>query len=582
MDDSPASRSHFLWQVPAKPVSVRLSLNVVDRLGAAVMEGFKAIPRRGLETGGLLLGSERRNGGGIVVEINDFEPLECEHVVGPSYLLSPADRRALEERIGWHKSGDGPAIVGFYRSHTRRDFALTVEDTDLMAAWFSRDSNVFLLLQSNGDAPPTAGFAIWEGRKIRSYVPYGKFEFARPSLMASGSIGGSRAPAPLAQSDDPEASAEAPNGWWSSLNMRMDWGWIAAAAIVIVTLLVGAMVRRDVRQPLASVPLGLSVKHDGGALRLLWNPNSSVVRSATRAELWIGDGGHQAKLDLNWTQLAGGSVVYWPQTGDVNFRLEVFSPYSHGSQSLRAVGAPRPTPTPAAVAEPPAPAPVAEPPAPAVLSTLVPPESPTGNPVDPALPQPDRVGDRDRGMDLPAENAATPARPLWTPAPVAPLPKAVPLPVPEAPSPKPPAPTATAALPAAVMLPERLPAADPLVRVEVEPATEARGSLLGRLVGRHPERAGFVPPSPAHRPSLAVPPNLRDRARREGVIDVRVYVDPAGKVEYAELETEASRVDPDLAALAVFSSRRWQFVPAHQGDRKVPGEVVLRYRFGTP
>jgi hypothetical protein len=589
MDMSPVSRSHFLWQVPAKPVSVRLSLDVVDRLGAAVMDGFRAIPRRGLETGGFLLGTEKRNGGGIIVEINDFEPLECEHAVGPSYLLSQADRRVLEERLDWHKAGDGPAVVGFYRGHTRREFALTVEDIDLMAAWFSRESNVFLLLQSNGDAPPTAGFAIWEGRKIRSHVPYGKFEFSRPSLTA-----GSRAPALLEQPAYPDALSEAPARWWSSLTTRIDWGWIAAAAIVIVTLLVAAMVRHDGRRPpLAAVPLGLDVKHDGAALRLLWNRDASIVRSATRGELWIGDGGHQAKLDLDWTQLSGGSLLYWPQTSDVNFRLEVFSPDSHGSESLRTVGTPKPTPFPESETEPPAPV---------ESSRLVPLAPPPGNPAPPSSQPLEQVGDRDRVINQPAEKAAAPpapapeafALPVSQPAPpgspvpaaaAASAPEAVSLPVPQPASLQSPAPPLRATLPAAVVLPEHLPAAaEPLVRVDVEPVTETKVGLLGRLpfVGKRSDKPGFVPPSPTHRPPLAVPPNLRSRARQEDQIDVRVYVDPAGRVEYAELETDASQVDPDLAALAVFSSRRWQFLPAHLGSRKVPGEVILRYRFGPP
>ena len=494
MDDSPASLA-YLWQVPAKPVSVRLSLNVVDRLGAAVMEGFKSIPRRGLETGGLLLGRERRNGDGIVVEIDDFEPLECEHAMGPSYLLSSADRRQLEQRIAWRKSRK-PAVVGFYRGHTRRDFALTVEDIDLMTAWFSRESNVFLLLHSNGGAPPTAGFAIWEGKKIRSNVPYGKFEFSRSSLMASGAVCASTPPARSPRTAALAALAEAAAKWWSSLTTRVDWGWIAAAAIVIVTLFVAAVHRRDVAQPLASVQ--------------------------------------------------------------------------------------RPTP----VREPaPVSAPELKPSAFAESSMPGPSGPPIRYQVDSSSQPPDGVGDRDRVMDRTAEKAPARTRRLWIPAPApppAPATSAALLPLPETPAPAPPPPSIGDALPAAVKLSERLPVAAPLVSVEVEPAGEPKSGLLGRLVGRRTDRAGFVPPTPVHRPSLVVPPNLRDRARRPSSIDVRVYVDPAGRVQYAELETEASSVDSDLAALAVFSARRWQFAPAHLGDRKVPGEVVLRYRFGTP
>src|ERR1051326_9515174 len=76
-----------VWEVPGKPVSVRLSPDVVGRLGLAVREGFRALPRRGLETGGLLLGVKREAANQVVVEIKDFEPIESEHAAGPSYLL---------------------------------------------------------------------------------------------------------------------------------------------------------------------------------------------------------------------------------------------------------------------------------------------------------------------------------------------------------------------------------------------------------------------------------------------------------------------------------------------------------------
>ena len=87
----------LVWEVPGKPVSVRLSLDVVSRLGMAVQEGFKALPRRGLEIGGLLIGTARDAGNLTVVEVDDFEPVESEHATGPSYVLSDADRRLLKD-----------------------------------------------------------------------------------------------------------------------------------------------------------------------------------------------------------------------------------------------------------------------------------------------------------------------------------------------------------------------------------------------------------------------------------------------------------------------------------------------------
>jgi outer membrane biosynthesis protein TonB len=67
---------------------------------------------------------------------------------------------------------------------------------------------------------------------------------------------------------------------------------------------------------------------------------------------------------------------------------------------------------------------------------------------------------------------------------------------------------------------------------------------------------------------------------RDVNIDVKVYVNPAGKVDYSEVLSNVVEADRDLAALAMFSARRWEFVPARSGDEAVPGEVILHYQFG--
>jgi hypothetical protein len=125
-------------------------------------------------------------------------------------------------------------------------------------------------------------------------------------------------------------------------------------------------------------------------------------------------------------------------------------------------------------------------------------------------------------------------------------------------------------------------AADPFVQVAVAPVAEAtRPGLFGKLVGKHPKSTGFIPPTLLRKAATNVPAELRTRIKREVPVDVKVYVDRTGKVEYAELLSDGAHVDRDLASLAVFSSRRWQFTPARVGDETVPGEVVLRFRFGA-
>jgi len=90
---------YYVWAVPGNPVAVHLRLDVVDRLGAEFLRGLGAVPKRGAEVGGVLLGSIEP---GLVkdtsiVRIEDFEPVPCSYVRGPSYLLSEEDRKLFDE-----------------------------------------------------------------------------------------------------------------------------------------------------------------------------------------------------------------------------------------------------------------------------------------------------------------------------------------------------------------------------------------------------------------------------------------------------------------------------------------------------
>src|SRR5262249_16997993 len=103
-----------------------------------------------------------------------------------SYLLSEHDRNRLKERIAAHRSKGRLSVVGFYRSHTRKDFAITTEDADLFSAHFAKSSNVFLLIQMDSSGAGRGGFLIWEGRTIRSKAPYLSFPLDPSALMRGG------------------------------------------------------------------------------------------------------------------------------------------------------------------------------------------------------------------------------------------------------------------------------------------------------------------------------------------------------------------------------------------------------------
>ncbi|SPF54565.1 hypothetical protein SBA4_6480008 [Candidatus Sulfopaludibacter sp. SbA4] len=94
-----------------------------------------------------------------------------------------------------------------------------------------------------------------------------------------------------------------------------------------------------VAAPVAPPPqrhVTLNVERNGQSLRLKWDRNAAAVREATHAILHIEDGTHQSQLDLDSTLLDSGLLSYWPETRNVAFRMELFTPGRTVTESVRA------------------------------------------------------------------------------------------------------------------------------------------------------------------------------------------------------------------------------------------------------
>lgn len=578
----------IVWELPGKPVAVRMSPDVVFRLGMAVREGFRALPRRGLETGGLLIGVRKDVGTQVVVEINDFEPIESEHAAGPSYLLSDVDRRLLEAKISAHEAGaHSDAIVGFYRSHTRRDFAITMEDAALFSSYFRKSSDVFLLIKSNDGAAPTGGFIIREGGRVVSYSPYLDFAFDRPVVIPATAETIVRplppqdvlAPLPLYVPPPAHQNFVSPAPERNAQALRWPIWLVAAVGLALtIGLAIGIPGRRPALSPSKPGPsLGLTVSHTGNGLRLSWDHRASL--QASHAVLWIKDGPEEQKFELDSKQVNEGSVSYWPKTSDINFRLELPYQGTTVTESVRAIGASAPAPAPVP------PAVVAQAPA-AVVAEAKP------SPFHERPPQPPGP------VPVPTEERPVPEKPVsrtfaLPPRDPRPAPRSTAsLPDPPAihAAPVPPRIEHTETLPKPMMpatstvthegTHERL---DSSWQVSAEPLLLS-ASRLGHLtrniplLGKRSARPDYVPPAPLRKPELPRPPD-RD-LMRDVNIEVKVYVNRSGKVDFSEVLSNVTDADRDLAALAMFSARQWEFAAARTGDGAVPGEVILHYHFG--
>lgn len=141
----------------AADVGIHMHLDAIDGIARDVIEGFKAIPRRGVEVGGLLLGkvigSEHPD-----VWIERYQRLECKHRFGPPFVLDQQDHAALEEAAQRIAASTELSVVGLYRSHTRPGFQLEESDLQLIDRYFSDSSDLVLLIRPENTADIEAQF----------------------------------------------------------------------------------------------------------------------------------------------------------------------------------------------------------------------------------------------------------------------------------------------------------------------------------------------------------------------------------------------------------------------------------------
>jgi hypothetical protein len=176
--DPPDPSGFYRWEAAGKPITIFISLDLVDRLERETIQAFKAITSRGAEIGGVL-GGRVIVGSPPTVIVERFEPVKCDYSRGPLYRLSGADKdrmRQTLERIA--NAGGAASVVGFFRSHTRRELVFDEEDQAVAGEFFSNPNHVFLLVKPFAFKPCLGGFFFWENGQIAK-ASYRQFPFKR-------------------------------------------------------------------------------------------------------------------------------------------------------------------------------------------------------------------------------------------------------------------------------------------------------------------------------------------------------------------------------------------------------------------
>src|SRR5580765_6924738 len=143
VESSSAALPFCVWAQASRTYAIHIPAEVIGSLSTESLVAFKRVPRRGLETGGILLGRTEFHGDTTTFWIEGFAPIESEHRFGPSYVLSDSDFAHLQTEL----TRNGVASLGIYRSQTRSE-QLEIQDADvgLFEKCFGVSDNLFLML----------------------------------------------------------------------------------------------------------------------------------------------------------------------------------------------------------------------------------------------------------------------------------------------------------------------------------------------------------------------------------------------------------------------------------------------------
>ena len=173
---------YWAWEPEEKKISVQIQLDLVERMSSAMLDGFGAVPRRGAEVGGILLGAYQ-DGDPRVVRIDDFVPVPCTHKFGPSFVLTDDEMTGVEGTLAQLKEreANGAFVVGYYRSHTRDGLSLAGEDLQYCERFFQDPRQVVLLVRPSVMHVSRAAFFLYEDGLLQPVTPL-EFSFRRSEL----------------------------------------------------------------------------------------------------------------------------------------------------------------------------------------------------------------------------------------------------------------------------------------------------------------------------------------------------------------------------------------------------------------
>ena len=131
---------------PSCPLSIDYSKEAMEQIRRRARAGLMAAPRVGMAVGGLLLGVRD----GSRIRILDSVELPCSHSTGPSFTLTPQEKRESIEMVAEANALSATSkvsVIGWYCSKTRGDAVLSEADQAFFSDLFPGEGQLALVLR---------------------------------------------------------------------------------------------------------------------------------------------------------------------------------------------------------------------------------------------------------------------------------------------------------------------------------------------------------------------------------------------------------------------------------------------------
>lgn len=134
-------------------ILIHYSVDAMEEIRRLAVDGLHAFAHGGREIGGVLYGRREIS----AIHVLEAVELECEHALGPRFVLSEKDRVALADLM---QPRNGLDPVGWFRAHTRSGLELDSHDRDLFGRHFEEPMTAALIIKPAKFGPALAAFYL--------------------------------------------------------------------------------------------------------------------------------------------------------------------------------------------------------------------------------------------------------------------------------------------------------------------------------------------------------------------------------------------------------------------------------------